>query len=81
MAYLDQISKHPHSTGSKRRYIDHRTRRDRNERRHRKFQQQMKALIDAKMQYDLEEEHGRMPTDEEPSGRFQKTRIMDVYSL
>lgn len=76
------FNKHTHSTHSKRRYVDHRTRRDRNERRHRKFQQQMKALVDAKMQYDFEEVHGRTPTaDKELIGKFQKTRIVDVYGL
>lgn len=75
------FNKHTHFTCSKRRYIDHRTRRDRNERRHQKFQQQMKALIEAKMQYDFEEVHGCTPTDEEPTGKIQKTRIVDVYGL
>ncbi|KAF7973473.1 hypothetical protein HWV62_15074 [Athelia sp. TMB] len=63
----------------KRRRVDHRTRRDRNERRNRAFQAMIEALADAYMQWDYTQKHGHTSVEQELGDNSQPLRVLDLF--
>ena len=64
---------------SRKRRIDHRTRRDRAERRNRAFQQMAEALADAYMAWDYEQTHGDASVQPELGDKSQSVRVIDLF--
>ncbi|KAF7976958.1 hypothetical protein HWV62_5018 [Athelia sp. TMB] len=63
----------------KRRRVDHRTRRDRNERRNRAFQAMAETLADAFMQWDYAQTHEHAPVEPELGERSIPIRVIDLF--
>ena len=64
----------------KKKRVDHRTRRDRQENRNKDFRMQMSALADSYMAWDMHRADGAGPTPEQDSCGSYAIRIVDLFS-